>query len=96
MGKRLCFAALALLIPAAVQAQGLESLLSSMEEANEEKLNPVAEHPPLTAPPFLAPVALATAPVSFGLQSTPAAAPKTATAAPRSTQLMRGRPMRSN
>ena len=36
MGKRLCFAALALLIPAAMQAQGLESLLSSMEEANEE------------------------------------------------------------
>ena len=42
MGKRFCLAALALLIPAAVQAQGLESLLSSMEEANEEKLNPVA------------------------------------------------------
>ena len=58
MSKRFCFAALALLIPAAVQAQGLESLLSSMEEANEEKLNPVAEHPPLTAPPFLAPVGL--------------------------------------
>ena len=51
MGKRLCFAALALLVPAAVQAQGLESLLSSIEEANEDKLNPVAEHPPLTAPP---------------------------------------------
>ena len=58
MSKRFCFAALALLIPAAVQAQGLESLLSSMEKANEEKLNPVAEHPPLTAPPFLAPVGL--------------------------------------
>ena len=58
MGKRLCFAALALLIPAAVQAQGLESLLSSIEEANEDKLNPVAEHPPLTAPPLLAPVGL--------------------------------------
>ena len=58
MGKRLCFATLALLIPAAVQAQGLESLLSSIEEANEDKLNPVAEHPPLTAPPFLAPVGL--------------------------------------
>ena len=52
MGKRLCFAALALLIPAAVQAQGLESLLSSIEEDNEDKLNPVAEHPPLTPPPF--------------------------------------------
>ena len=51
MGKRLCFAALALLIPAAVQAQGLESLLSSIEEDNEDKLNPVAEHPPLTPPP---------------------------------------------
>ena len=58
MSKRFCFAALALLIPAAVQAQGLESLLSSMEEANEEKLNPVAEHPPITAPPSLAPVGL--------------------------------------
>ena len=45
MMKRLSFAALALLVPAAVQAQGLDSLLSGMEAANEEKLNPVAEHP---------------------------------------------------
>ena len=51
-------AALALLVPAAVQAQGLDSLLSGMEAANEDKLNPVAEHPPLIAPPFLAPVGL--------------------------------------